>query len=90
MPNHTDAASRTMHSEWLAVEHNRIHVMELWPDGPRKEAGLAAARSALESLVRDLPDESWFSCSICAGRLRNVMVIPCAPRVQELPSDLAA
>jgi hypothetical protein len=38
-------------SEWMAVERNRIEVMELWPDGPGKEAGLASARSTLESLV---------------------------------------
>ena len=39
-----------MHRGWLSVEHYRMHLMELWPDGPRKEAGLAAARSTLESL----------------------------------------
>src|SRR5882757_4298677 len=26
--------------EPIAFEHYRIHVIELWPDGPRKEAGL--------------------------------------------------
>jgi len=41
-----------VHSEWLAAEQNRIEVMELWPDGPRKQAGLAAARSALHSLMQ--------------------------------------
>jgi hypothetical protein len=58
----------SMHSEWLAVEHYRIHVMERWPDGPCKEAGLAAARSALESLGRALPKGSSFACATCAAR----------------------
>ena len=40
-----------MQSEWLALEHHRIHLMEQWPDGPRKEAGLNSARSALQSLL---------------------------------------
>ena len=29
--------SRAIHSERLAVGHHRMHVMELWPDGPRKD-----------------------------------------------------
>jgi hypothetical protein len=41
-----------MHSEWLAMEHYRIHLMETWPEGPVKEAGPAAAWSALESPPR--------------------------------------
>jgi hypothetical protein len=59
-----------MLSEWLAVEHYRIHVMELWPEGIRKEAGLAAARSALESLARTIPDGSSFACATCGSRHR--------------------
>jgi hypothetical protein len=57
-----------MLSEWLAVEHYRIHVMELWPEGIKKEAGLAAARSALESLARTIPEGSSFACATCASR----------------------
>jgi hypothetical protein len=56
-----------MHSNWLAMEHYRIHVMELWPDGPEKEAGLASARSALESLIQIMPRAS-FACTTCANR----------------------
>jgi len=55
-------------NEWLAVEHHRIHVMELWPDGPRKEAGIAAARSAIESLAPALPGGASFCCATCAAR----------------------
>ena len=79
-----------MHSEWLAVEHYRIHVMELWPDGPRKDMGLAAARSALERLVQTLPNKSSFMCSTCASRRRIVTAIPRTPPVHRLLSDRAA
>ena len=56
-----------MQQEWLAVEHHRIHVMETWPDGVRKQAGLAAARATLESLARSAPKASSFACIICGG-----------------------
>jgi hypothetical protein len=79
-----------MHSEWLAAEHYRIHVMELWPDGPRKEAGLASARSALDGLALTMPKGSSFACVTCASRPQTVTVIPCAPRVHRLPSVVAA
>jgi len=79
-----------MHSEWLAAEHYRIHVMEQWPDGPRREAGLAAARSAIESLARTLPQGSSFDCATCAGRRQTVSVLSLVPRVQRKPSSLAA
>jgi hypothetical protein len=80
---------RVMHSEWLAMEHYRIHLMESWPDGPRKEAGLASARSGLESLARTVSEGSSFACSTCAGR-QTVTEIPCAPRIHRLPSGMAA
>jgi hypothetical protein len=79
-----------MYSGWLAVEHCRIHAMELWPDGPRKEAGLRSARSALDSLVRTLPKESSFTCATCASRPRYVTVIPTRDAGRESPSSLAA
>lgn len=79
-----------MYSEWLAVEHYRIHVMELWPDGPWKESSLRSARSALHSLVRTLPKGSFFTCAICAGRPQNVTVIPTRDAGRESPSTLAA
>jgi hypothetical protein len=60
-----------MQQEWLAVEHHRIHVMETWPDGARKQAGLAAARATLESLARSAPKEFSFACTICGGMRRK-------------------
>jgi hypothetical protein len=47
-----------MQKEWLTVEQYRIHVMQLWPDGDRKEASLAAARMTLKSLARAMPEGS--------------------------------
>ena len=38
-----------MYAAWLASEHSRIHLIEQWPSGPRREAALAAARSTLDS-----------------------------------------
>jgi hypothetical protein len=79
-----------MHSEWLAMEHYRIHVMELWPDGPRKVAGLAAAPSALESLAWTMPKGSSFKCATYASRRQTVTAIPSASWIHALPSGLAA
>jgi hypothetical protein len=78
-----------MDREWLAGEHHRIHVMEQWPDGPRKEAGLAAARSALEGLEGAMPVGFSFACAICGCR-QTLTVFPCARRVYRLPCGLAA
>jgi hypothetical protein len=79
-----------MHNEWLAMEHYRIHVMELWPDGPKKEAGLGAARFALGSLGRTVPKASSFACTACASRRKPVTMISYTPQFRGLPSGLAA
>jgi hypothetical protein len=42
-----------MISNWIAMEYHRLHVVEKWPDSPRKEANLAAIRSSLASLSRE-------------------------------------
>jgi len=42
-----------MISDWIAMEHHRLHLIEKWPDSPRKEANLAAIRSTLASLSRE-------------------------------------
>jgi hypothetical protein len=41
-----------MNSQWLAMEQYRLQCVEQWPEGPRKQAELAAIRSAMESLIR--------------------------------------
>lgn len=68
-----------MHRDWLAMEHYRMHVMEQWPDSPRKAAGLAAVRSTIESLQKTAPaDAAEFVCCDCLGqRVRpNVIQFP--------------
>jgi hypothetical protein len=79
-----------MYREWLAAEHHRLHLMEGWPDGSMKEAGLAAAQSALESLSRAVPEGIRYVCPICAGRHRPIAVVPRASREREQNSILAA
>jgi hypothetical protein len=37
-----------MHFQWLSMEHYRLHIAEEWPDGPYKEATLAAIHSTIE------------------------------------------
>jgi hypothetical protein len=75
--------------EWLAAEHYRIHIMESWPDGARKEAGLAAARCALESLASTRAASS-FTCVTCVSRRQTVAVIPSVPGAKRLTSGWAA
>jgi hypothetical protein len=79
-----------MYSEWIAFEHYRIHVMELWSDGPRKEAGLAAARSALDSLTQKMPTRSSIACTICVSRQQTLTLMPAGPPLHKLPSTLVA
>ena len=75
--------------DWMAVERNRIEVMELWPDGPRKEAGLASARSTLESLARNMPGKSCVARVIHPDIRQTVIEIPLA-RVHRPSYGLAA
>jgi hypothetical protein len=81
-----------MYEAWLAAEHSRLHLIEQWPDGLRKEAALAAVRSAMDGLVRRRrSDESGFQCFVCANRRNGVAIIEHPSRVQVFPSsDLAA
>jgi hypothetical protein len=79
-----------MQIEPMAFEHYRIHVMELWPDGPRKEAGLGSARSVLDRMARTMPEGSSFECAICASRRQIVTEMPGRSPIHKLPSTLAA
>jgi hypothetical protein len=57
-----------MHRE-IAMEHYRLHVIEQWPDSARKEAEIAAVRSAIESLERSAhAGAPLFQCIVCAFR----------------------
>jgi len=46
-----------MYTEWMGFEQYRIHVMERWPDCPRKRAGLASASSALDGIARSMSNK---------------------------------
>jgi hypothetical protein len=64
-----------MNRQWLAMEHYRMHVIQQWPDGPRKEAALAAARSAIASLQRAVSLTDAEICPVCAGGSHGPMVV---------------
>jgi hypothetical protein len=57
-----------MKNQWLAMEHYRMHTIEEWPEGPHKEAALAAIRSTLVSLSRSGADST--DCYVCQARRR--------------------
>lgn len=65
-----------MNSQWMNMEHYRLHCVEQWPDSPHKDATLAGIRTALERL-------SWGPrgmdvaqhCSICLSRKRPATVL---------------
>jgi hypothetical protein len=60
-----------MLSEWIMGEHHRLHIVEEWPDGPYKEAVLAAIRSTLDSLLLDFRAAvKQPVCAICRNRRR--------------------
>ncbi len=63
------APMRNMYGSWLAVEHSRMHIVEQWPAGPRRDAVVAGIRSAIQSLVESAPrEEALIFCPICARR----------------------
>lgn len=69
-----------MPGEWIAMEHYRMHIVESWPDSPRKASTLAAIQSALGALIdgHRQPD-----CNICRSRSKKRSVV-------EFPSRIAA
>jgi hypothetical protein len=79
-----------MVSEWMAMERYRIAVMELWPEGPRKEAGLAAARSSLDSLARNMREGCSFACVTYPYMGQTPIEIPRARRICRPACGLAA
>lgn len=55
-------------SEWIAMEHYRLHTVEAWPESPHKEVLLAAIDSALAGLLRDPMAVRPAHCSVCGSR----------------------
>ena len=75
--------NRTLGS-WINMEHYRLHCVEEWSDGPRKEAALAAIHSSLERLAAVASSEP--TCMVCAAR-RNAMVLKFPSRPQSSPAN---
>jgi hypothetical protein len=59
-----------MLSNWIAMEYHRLHLVEKWPDSPRKEANLAAIRSTLASLSRETLSSGYPKTSIVRSAMR--------------------
>jgi hypothetical protein len=78
-----------MHFQWLTTEHNRLHVVEEWPDGPAKTAALAAIRSTMAGLLRNAPSGMTLPlCEVCLSRLIELPVQ--TPRAEKVREILAA
>ena len=79
-----------MYSQWLKTEHDRLHIVEEWPDGPNKTAALKAIRSAICSLTRIAPIP--LKCEVCLNRSRHGIVrFPAlAPLADDSSTTLAA
>ncbi len=66
----------------VRTEHYRLHCAETWPDGPYKEAVLAAVRCALERLQgAGVEPFDPTACMVCANRRTRprVLVFPATP-----------
>ena len=80
-----------MHRDWLAMEHYRLHLIERWPDSPRKVAGLAAVHSTLESLAQTAPEsEPPFECATCLSERCKARLVQFPDRAAAFPFSKAA
>jgi hypothetical protein len=67
-------------TDWLASEHHRLHHVEQWPDGPRKQAVIGAIRSSLDSLsVCSGKSQESFICFVCEARKTKSKVLEMRP-----------
>jgi hypothetical protein len=79
-----------MLSNWIAVEHYRLHLVERWPNSPHKEATLAAVYSALASLERDSRSATASQeCIVCRTRRASVVEFQSAFRITPANADSA-
>lgn len=79
--------------QWAAVEHHRLRCAEQWPDGPHKQAVIAAIHATLESLFENSGTSTVLSeCMAWAGRKNDYEVrkLPSHPRSGYLTVPLAA
>lgn len=62
--------------EQLAAAHHRLHSIEQWPEGIRREAALSAIESTLDSLSRHpAMSDTSFACILCQSKRSNVTVL---------------
>jgi hypothetical protein len=66
---------------WIGMEHYRFHCAEQWPDGPHRDAVLAAIYSTLQRLEAAAADVPA-ACMVCARRktLAPVIMFPSRPK----------
>jgi hypothetical protein len=63
-------------SEQLAAQHYRLHSVEQWPDGPRKQTSISAIQSSIDGLSRyPGTSERPFACILCQSRKTNLKVL---------------
>ena len=82
-----------MHSQWLKTEHDRLHIVEMWPDSPQKEAALTAIRSKLASLSHSAPAHATsLVCEACLNGARNrgTLTLRMHPQLREPSTEVAA
>jgi hypothetical protein len=56
----------TMYAEWIAAEHYRLHVIEEWPEGPRKAVALSAIQIFIAEPLAEPPTPRF------VGGVRNL------------------
>jgi len=79
-----------MITDWIAMEHYRLHVVENWPDGPRREATLTAIHSKLASFGKQSHVTTGArDCSICSSRARTVAPLLSMERTLHVVAELS-
>lgn len=71
-------------SQFIKMEHYRMHCAEQWADGPLKEAVLASAHSALDRLEAAMLEPYELpACMVCASKrtLAPVIMFPSKAKV---------
>ncbi|HLX43267.1 MAG TPA: hypothetical protein VKR43_07525 [Bryobacteraceae bacterium] len=76
-----------MISEWIAIEHYRLHLVENWPHSAHREATLAAIYSTLSGLDRNWRSTARHTCMVCLNESGNVQVFPDSARVGPKKDD---
>jgi hypothetical protein len=62
-----------MHRQWIAMEHYRLHCVELWPDSPYKRAVIEAIQSTLKCLRATSPVPlQQPECTFCPSRVVEI------------------